>query len=97
LGRDAVCRPQSTPLRSNQVTERQIAQKAPYPVDVEAGKTYYWCACGQSKKQPFCDGAHKETGITPVAWTAETTGQSYFCGCKHSKAEPLCDGSHAKL
>ena len=79
------------------MTERQIAQKAPYPVDVEAGKTYYWCACGQSKKQPFCDGSHKDTGITPVAWTAEQTGQSYFCGCKQSKKEPLCDGSHAKL
>lgn len=79
------------------MTERQIAQKAPYPVDVEAGKTYYWCACGQSKKQPFCDGSHKETGIAPVAWTAEQTGQSYFCGCKHSNNEPLCDGSHAKL
>lgn len=48
------------------MTARQIAQKAPYSVDVEAGKTYYWCACGQSKKQPFCDGSHKETGI-PVA------------------------------
>ncbi len=79
------------------MTERHIAQKAPYPVDVEAGKTYFWCACGQSKKQPFCDGSHKETGITPVAWIAEKTGQSYFCGCKHSKTEPLCDGSHTKL
>ena len=73
------------------MTERQIAQKAPYPVDVEAGKTYYWCACGQSKKQPFCDGSHK------VAWTAEKTGPSYFCGCKQSKNESLCNGSHAKL
>lgn len=79
------------------MTARQIAQKAPYPVDVEAGKTYYWCACGQSKKQPFCDGSHKDTGITPVTWTAEKTGTSYFCGCKQSKAEPLCDGSHARL
>lgn len=62
----AVCGPQRVLLRRNQVTARQIAQKAPYSVDVEAGKTYYWCACGQSKKQPFCDGSHKETGI-PVA------------------------------
>jgi CDGSH-type Zn-finger protein len=79
------------------VTSRQIAQKAPYPVDVEAGKTYYWCACGQSKKQPFCDGSHKNTDIAPVARTAEKAGKSYFCGCKLSKTEPLCDGSHAKL
>ena len=85
------------PLRRSKVTSRQIAQKAPYPVDVEAGKTYYWCACGQSKKQPFCDGSHKTTDIVPVAWTAEKTSTSYFCGCKHSKTEPLCDGSHAKL
>jgi len=79
------------------VTSRQIAQKAPYPVDVEAGKTYYWCACGQSKKQPFCDGSHNATDIVPVAWTAERVGKTFFCGCKHSKTEPLCDGSHAKL
>ena len=79
------------------MTSRQIAQKAPYPVDVEEGKTYYWCACGQSKKQPFCDGSHKNTDIAPVVWTAEKAGKSYFCGCKHSKTEPLCDGSHAKL
>ena len=86
-----------SPLRRSKVTSRQIAQKAPYPVDVEAGKTYFWCACGQSKKQPFCDGSHKATDFVPVAWTAEETRKSYFCGCKHSKTEPLCDGSHAKL
>ncbi len=63
------------------MTSRQIAQKAPYPIDVEAGKTYYWCACGQSKKQPFCDGSHKATDIVPVAWTAEKAGKSFFCGC----------------
>ena len=61
------------------MTSRQIAQRAPYPVDVEAGKTYYWCACGQSKKQPFCDGSHKTTDIVPVAWTAEKAGKSFFC------------------
>ncbi|MGA3342473.1 MAG: CDGSH iron-sulfur domain-containing protein [Methylocella sp.] len=85
------------PLRRSKVTSPQIFQKAPYPVDVEAGKTYYWCACGQSKKQPFCDGSHKTTDIVPVAWIAEKTSTSYFCGCKHSKTQPLCDGSHAKL
>ena len=79
------------------MTSRHIVQKAPYPADVEAGKTYYWCACGQSKKQPFCDGSHQDTGIMPLAWMAEATGQAYFCGCKQSKKEPLCDGSHAKL
>lgn len=79
------------------MTERLIAQKAPYPIEVEAGKTYYWCACGRSQKQPFCDGAHKETGHKPVPWTAEKPGKAYFCGCKATKDEPLCDGTHAKL
>lgn len=79
------------------MTERVIFQKKAMPVEVEAGKTYYWCACGRSAKQPFCDGAHKGTGIEPVAYTAEATGKAFFCGCKHSKKEPLCDGSHKEL
>ncbi|MGA1289034.1 MAG: CDGSH iron-sulfur domain-containing protein, partial [Rubrivivax sp.] len=59
-----------------------IAQKAPYPVDVEAGKSYWWCACGLSKSQPFCDGSHKGSGITPVKWEADASKTVYFCGCK---------------
>jgi CDGSH-type Zn-finger protein len=79
------------------MNDRQIAQKAPYPVDLEAGKTYYWCACGRSTKQPFCDGSHKMTAIVPVAYTAEKTATTYLCGCKHSQRQPLCDGTHSKL
>jgi CDGSH iron-sulfur domain-containing protein 3 len=79
------------------VTDRVVFQKKAMPVEVEAGKTYYWCACGRSANQPFCDGAHKGTGIEPVAYTAEATGKAFFCGCKHSKKEPLCDGSHKEL
>lgn len=79
------------------MAEPIIAQKAPYPVEVEAGKDYYWCACGRSSKQPFCDGSHKDTGMAPVKYTAEKTGTVYFCGCKHSKKAPLCDGTHATL
>lgn len=74
-----------------------IAQKAPYAVDVEAGKTYYWCSCGKSKSQPFCDGSHKDTAFTPMAVTAEKTETKYFCGCKMSANKPFCDGAHAKL
>jgi len=74
-----------------------IVQKAPMPVNVEAGKTYYWCSCGQSKNQPFCDGSHKGSDFTPVAYKAEKDGPVYFCGCKHSKNGALCDGSHSKL
>lgn len=79
------------------MTERVIFQKKAMPVDVEAGKTYWWCACGRSAKQPFCDGSHKGTGIDPVAYMAEATGKAFFCGCKHSKKEPLCDGTHKEL
>lgn len=74
-----------------------IAQKAPYPVEVIEGKNYFWCACGQSKRQPFCDGSHKGSGIEPVKYTAESTKKVFFCGCKHSANPPLCDGSHSKL
>ncbi len=74
-----------------------IAQKSPFPVAVEGGKTYYWCACGRSKSQPFCDGSHKGTGLEPVAHTPEQSGTLYFCGCKQTAGAPLCDGSHSRL
>lgn len=75
----------------------EIAQKAPYPVEVENGKTYFWCACGKSAKQPFCDGSHKGTSFSPVKYTAEKDGKVFFCGCKDSAKSPLCDGSHKGL
>jgi CDGSH-type Zn-finger protein len=71
-----------------------IAQKSPYATDVEAGKDYYWCSCGKSAKQPFCDGSHKGSEFAPQKYTAEKSGKAYFCGCKHTKAAPMCDGSH---
>jgi CDGSH iron-sulfur domain-containing protein 3 len=74
-----------------------IAQNAPYSVEVEAGKSYFWCACGRSAKQPFCDGSHKETSFTPVKYTAETAKTVWFCGCKASGKAPLCDGTHKTL
>lgn len=74
-----------------------IAQKSPYAVAVEAGKSYWWCACGKSASQPFCDGSHKGSEFSPVEYMAEQDGTVYFCGCKHSASAPLCDGSHAKL
>ncbi|KPP83329.1 MAG: Iron-binding zinc finger CDGSH type [Rhodobacteraceae bacterium HLUCCO07] len=75
----------------------EIAQKAPFPVEVEEGKTYFWCACGKSAKQPFCDGSHKGSDFAPVKYTAEVSKKMFFCGCKHSAKQPLCDGSHSKL
>ena len=77
--------------------EPKIAQKGPYSVDLEAGKSYHWCACGRSQNQPFCDGSHKVTEFTPLAFTATETKSAHLCGCKHTKNAPYCDGSHAKL
>ncbi len=74
-----------------------VAQAAPYPVAVEAGKTYWWCVCGRSAKQPFCDGAHKGTGLAPQRYDAEASRTLYFCGCKATAKSPLCDGSHNRL
>ena len=79
------------------MNQPHIAQKEPYPVAVEAGKTYHWCACGLSKNQPFCDGSHKGSGFAPKPYTAEKDGTVYFCGCKHTGNGTLCDGSHSKL
>ena len=75
----------------------KIAGKQPKAIQVNAGQTYYWCACGQSKNQPFCDGSHKVTGFSPIAWTAESTKEVWFCMCKHSKNPPFCDGTHKTI
>lgn len=68
----------------------------PIAVEVEEGQDYYWCSCGQSSSQPLCDGSHKGTGKTPVAYTATADETVYFCGCKKTEASPMCDGSHKK-
>ncbi len=75
----------------------KVAQAAPYAVEVKAGEKYWWCACGLSARQPFCDGSHKGTGIKPVTWKAEKDETMWFCGCKRTAAQPFCDGSHNAL
>lgn len=84
-------------MKEDIMTQPHIAQKAPFPLPVEAGKTYWWCACGQSKNQPFCDGSHKTTSFTPIEFKAEKSETVWFCGCKHSGKKPLCDGTHKRL
>jgi CDGSH-type Zn-finger protein len=73
------------------------AQKAPYGVNVEAGKDYWWCACGRSAKQPFCDGSHKSVGLAPQKFIAAETKQVWLCGCKSSGNKPFCDGTHKSM
>jgi CDGSH-type Zn-finger protein len=73
------------------------AKLEPYEAKLDAGKTYAWCACGRSKTQPFCDGAHTGTGLMPHVFKAEKSGTVYFCGCKATKKVPFCDGSHTAL
>src|SRR6476659_3757003 len=75
----------------------EIGGRRPLGIDVEAGKSYWWCACGRSKSQPFCDGSHKGTAFSPVEWKAERAEQAWFCACKRTGNRPMCDGSHKKL
>ena len=74
-----------------------IAQKSPYKVDLKAGEKYFWCTCGQSGKQPFCDGSHKGTGLMPMIFKADEDKSAWLCGCKHTGGKPFCDGTHSKL
>lgn len=72
-------------------------QKSPYAVDVEEGKDYYWCRCGKTANQPCCDGSHKGSDVTPLAFTADKTDTLYLCGCRKTATPPYCDGSHKSL
>ena len=77
--------------------EPVVAQTSPYQVELEPGKSYAWCACGRSAKQPFCDGSHKGTDITPVRFTVDSAGVQNLCGCKATDDAPYCDGTHNTL
>jgi CDGSH-type Zn-finger protein len=71
-----------------------IADNKPTKTSIEAGKNYYFCACGRSANQPFCDGSHAGTGLKPMVLKAESTKDAYICMCKHTKNAPFCDGTH---
>lgn len=78
------------------MAEPEIAQKAPYSSELEPGD-YWWCSCGKSADQPFCDGSHKYTDFEPVKFTVTEKKTVSLCGCKHSQKPPFCDGSHNQL
>ena len=79
------------------MSEPVVAAKAPARVKLEAEKAYFWCTCGKSEKQPFCDGAHKGSDFAPMRFKAEKTGSAALCQCKATGKGPFCDGPHNKL
>jgi CDGSH iron-sulfur domain-containing protein 3 len=78
------------------MSEPVIADKKPVVLELDAGK-YYWCQCGQSQNQPFCDGAHKGTDFTPLLVELTEQKKVALCNCKHTGNPPYCDGTHSKL
>ncbi len=84
-------------LQRAPMTDPHIAQRKPCLVTLEKGKSYLWCSCGRSARQPFCDGSHKGTDFSPLKFTAEESGERLLCACKHTAAPPFCDGSHNNL
>ena len=76
--------------------EPERPRTGPYALELDAGN-YWWCACGRSKRQPFCDGSHKGSGFEPVELRLAEATKVWLCGCKHSAHKPMCDGTHKKL
>jgi len=78
------------------MSEPVCAQKGPYALELDAGD-YWWCSCGMSKTQPFCDGSHKGSDFSPMKFTLGEKAKVWLCGCKQNKTKPFCDGSHKDL
>jgi CDGSH-type Zn-finger protein len=78
------------------MSEPAMPRKAPYVVDLQPGE-YWWCSCGRSRNQPFCDGSHEGTGFSPVSFRVDKPGKVWLCGCKRTATPPFCDGTHKKL
>ena len=84
-------------MKEHKINESIVAQKGPYAIEVKEGKTYYWCQCGRSNKQPFCDGSHKGTNFNPIPYKAKENKKVFFCGCKKTSNQTFCEGTHNKL
>jgi CDGSH-type Zn-finger protein len=78
------------------MTQPICVQKSPFALELERGD-HYWCACGRSKNQPFCDGSHSGTGLEPIKFTVTEKETKYLCGCRSSGNKPFCDGTHKEL
>ncbi len=74
-----------------------IADNKPIKVNLVSGQTIYFCTCGRSGNQPFCDGSHAGSGFAPQAFTPDQDQEAYLCACKHTQNSPFCDGSHARF
>ena len=82
---------------SQGVDEPVIARLKPYLIEIQAGRTYFWCSGGRSKRQPYCDGSHKGGPFSPVKFTVAAAEKKWLCGCKRTAGQPFCDGSHKAL
>jgi CDGSH-type Zn-finger protein len=78
------------------MSEPVIAQRGPYALELDPGE-YWWCACGRSRSQPFCDGSHQGSDFAPLPFTLQQRQKVWLCGCKHSDSKPFCDGTHKRL
>jgi CDGSH-type Zn-finger protein len=74
-----------------------IGGREPIQVEAKAGETFWWCRCGRSQTQPFCDGSHAGTPYEPLQWTATRPRTVFFCTCKRTRNPPFCDDSHLAL
>jgi len=79
------------------MTKPNVADNKPVRVELENGKEYYFCTCGRSASQPYCDGSHQGGTFTPKAFIAEKDGTAYLCACKQTANAPFCDGKHLTL